>query len=308
MLPNLPHVQNSRPPHMSALHASSAHARAIPHASPAPPSSCARVPSASPSPVRTRSLASDCQSRAILRASLSLPAPRACVPLSPMPIAHRHAPASSLHSRAIARASLSLTFLRASAPASPMSSRLRLRASRYHEGRRCHERRDEGRARYHERDDPRDDGAGTRPKIVMPTFTGTDPDAWLSRAVQFFEINDVPRYERVQIAAYHLDGEVNVWWQWMMHKNHGEYMRWRDFKKELITRFGSSDYHDYNEALSRIKQVGSLRDYQKEFERIASRVRDWPEAALVGTFVGGLKAELAAEVRLERPGSMRAAI
>ncbi|CAA0819571.1 Unknown protein, partial [Striga hermonthica] len=49
-------------------------------------------------------------------------------------------------------------------------------------------------------------------------------------------------------------------------------------------------------------------DYQKEFERIASRVRDWPEAALVGTFVGGLKAELAAEVRLDRPGSMRAAI
>ncbi|CAA0810409.1 Unknown protein, partial [Striga hermonthica] len=177
------------------------------------------------------------------------------------------------------------------------------------------ERRDEDRRRRegrndrrHERDDPRDDGAGTRPKIVMPTFTGTDPDAWLSRAVQFFEINDVPRYERVQIAAYHLDGEANVWWQWMMHKNHGEYIRWRDFEKELITRFGSSDYHDYNEALSRIKQVGSLRDDQKEFERIASRVRDWPEAALVGTFVGGLKAELAAEVRLDWPVSMRAAI
>ncbi|CAA0843031.1 Unknown protein, partial [Striga hermonthica] len=163
-------------------------------------------------------------------------------------------------------------------------------------------------ARYHDRNDPRDDRAGTRPKIIMPTFTGTDPDAWLSRAVQFFEINDVPRYERVQIAAYHLDGEANVWWQWVVHKNHGEHMRWRDFEKELITRFGSSDYHDYNEALSRIKQVGSLRDYQKEFERIASRVRDWPEAALVGTFVGGLKAELAAEVRLDRPGSMRAAV
>ncbi|CAA0811047.1 Unknown protein, partial [Striga hermonthica] len=176
---------------------------------------------------------------------------------------------------------------------------------RYDEDRRRREGRDN---RLHERDEQLDERAGTRPKIVMPTFTGTDPDAWLSRALQFFEINDVPRYERVQIAAYHLDGEANVWWQWVMHKNHGEYMRWRDFEKELIMRFGSSDYHDYNEALSRIKQVGSLRDYQKKFERIASRVRDWPEAALVGTFVGGLKAELAAEVRLDRPGSMRAAV
>ncbi|CAA0828937.1 Unknown protein, partial [Striga hermonthica] len=112
----------------------------------------------------------------------------------------------------------------------------------------------------------------------------------------------------VQIAADHLDGEANVWWQWILHKNHGEHMRWRDFEKELITRFGSSDYLDYDEALSRIKQSGSLREYQKEFERIASRVRDWPESALVGTFVGGLKAELAAEVRLDRPGSMRAAM
>ncbi|CAA0824986.1 Unknown protein, partial [Striga hermonthica] len=178
----------------------------------------------------------------------------------------------------------------------------------YNEGRRRDERRDEGHARYHDRDDPRDERASMRPTIVMPTFTGTDPDAWLSRAVQFLKINDVPRYERVQIAAYHLDGEANVWWQWVVHKNHGEHMRWRDFEKELITRFGSSDYHDYNEALSRIKQVGSLKDYQKEFERIASRVRDWPEAALVGTFVGGLKAGLAAEVRLDRSRSMRAAI
>ncbi|CAA0825705.1 Unknown protein, partial [Striga hermonthica] len=110
---------------------------------------------------------------------------------------------------------------------------------------------------------------------------------------------------KVQIAAYHLDAEANIWWQWVLHKNQGEHMRWRDFERELIMRFGSSDYHDYNEALSRIKQVGSLREYQKEFERIASRVRDWPESALVGTFVGGLKAELAAEVRLDRPGSMR---
>ncbi|CAA0830099.1 Unknown protein, partial [Striga hermonthica] len=175
----------------------------------------------------------------------------------------------------------------------------------HRDGRRRDARRHEG---CHDRDEQVDERASTRSKIVMPTFTGTDPDAWLSRAVQFFEINDVPRYERVQIAAYHLDGEANVWWQWVMHKNHGEHMRWRDFEKELITRFGSSDYHDYNEALSRIKQVRSLREYQKEFERIASRVRDWPESALVGTFVGGLKAELAAEVRLDRPGSMRAAI
>ncbi|CAA0830167.1 Unknown protein, partial [Striga hermonthica] len=160
----------------------------------------------------------------------------------------------------------------------------------------------------HYRDERREERAYTRPKIIMATFTGVDPDAWLSRATQYFEINDVPRYERVQFAAYHLDGKANVWWQWILHKNHDEHMRWRDFERELITRFGSSVYYDYDEALSKIKQAGSLWDYQREFERIASRVRNWPESALVGAFVGGLKVELVAEVRMDRPRSMRASM
>lgn len=58
---------------------------------------------------------------------------------------------------------------------------------------------------------------------------------------------------------------------------------------------------DYDEALTHIKHTGSLRDYQKEFERLASRVIDWPEKALVGAFMGGLKPDLAAEVRVHRP-------
>ncbi|CAA0829019.1 cysteine-rich RLK (RECEPTOR-like protein kinase) 8, partial [Striga hermonthica] len=147
------------------------------------------------------------------------------------------------------------------------------RTTRHHGDRRAH-----GHRRHREKH------ASAKPKITMTTFEGVDPDAWLSRAVQFFEINEVHKSERVQIAAYYLDGEANTWWQWVSHvyKNKGEQIRWRDFEKELIARFGSIEYFDYDEALTRIRQTGSLRDYQKEFERIASRVRDWPEKALVG--------------------------
>ncbi|CAA0815832.1 Unknown protein, partial [Striga hermonthica] len=76
----------------------------------------------------------------------------------------------------------------------------------------------------------------------------------------------------------------------------------------LLTRFGTSNYHNYNEALTRIRQIGNLRDYLKEFERLACRVRGWPETVLVGAFIGGLKFYLAAEVRLERPETMHAAM
>ncbi|CAA0834998.1 Unknown protein, partial [Striga hermonthica] len=121
-----------------------------------------------------------------------------------------------------------------------------------------------------------------KPKLVLSTFTGADPDAWLNRAAQYFELNEIEGSDRVKYAAYYLDGEANVWWQWLtsVYRGRRQVIRWNDFERELLTRFGTSDYHNYNEALSRIRQTGSLRDYLKEFERLAYRVRGWPETAL----------------------------
>ncbi|KAF5442968.1 hypothetical protein F2P56_035573 [Juglans regia] len=55
---------------------------------------------------------------------------------------------------------------------------------------------------------------------------------------------------------------------------------------------------DYHETLSKIKQTGSLRDYQKEFEYLSTKIHEWSEKALIGTFVGGLKSVV-------RPRTMR---
>lgn len=46
----------------------------------------------------------------------------------------------------------------------------------------------------------------------------------------------------------------------------------------------------------------------KRIEKLASRVKDWPEKALVGAFIGGLKVELAAEIRVYRLKSYSEAI
>nr|TKR91578.1 hypothetical protein D5086_0000222020 [Populus alba] len=76
-------------------------------------------------------------------------------------------------------------------------------------------------------------------------------------------------------------------------------MTWEAFEEELWARFGPTDGEDFDEALSRIKQVGSLRDYQSEFEKLGNRVRGWTQKALVGTFMGGLKPEIAEGIRIQ---------
>lgn len=37
---------------------------------------------------------------------------------------------------------------------------------------------------------------------------------------------------------------------------------WKLFEEELWAKFGPTEYEDFDEALSKIKQVGCLRDYQ----------------------------------------------
>ncbi|CAA0808261.1 Unknown protein, partial [Striga hermonthica] len=200
----------------------------------------------------------------------------------------------------------------------------RLPPPRQRDQARQHEREqpegEERRREEHEREDDldRQSQASTyrerpkfdKPRITLSTFTGSDPDAWLHRAVQYFELNETDGPDRVRYAAYYLDGEANVWWQWLtrIYRKRQQIITWDVFERELLTRFGTSDYHNYNEALTRIRQTGSLREYIREFERLAFRVRNWPEDALVGAFIGGLKFDLAAEVWLERPDTMHDAM
>jgi hypothetical protein len=75
-----------------------------------------------------------------------------------------------------------------------------------------------------------------------------------------------------------------------------------------LARFGPTEYEDYDEALSHVKQKGSLQEYQKEFEKLANRVVGWPQKALIGTFLGGLKADILADVRKFKPRTLRETI
>jgi hypothetical protein len=83
---------------------------------------------------------------------------------------------------------------------------------------------------------------------------------------------------------------------------------WEVFKRELLVRFGPTEVEDYDEALTKIKQTGTLREYQQEFERLANRVEGWRQKALVGAFLGGLKSGIVSAVRMFKSKTLRDAI
>ncbi|KAK8522025.1 hypothetical protein V6N12_066595 [Hibiscus sabdariffa] len=80
------------------------------------------------------------------------------------------------------------------------------------------------------------------------------------------------------------------------------------FVEELWARFGPTDCEDFHEALSKIKEVGTLRDYQKEFEQLGNQVQGWSQHALVGMFMGGFRVEIVNGIRLFKPKTLKEVI
>ncbi|KAL5808308.1 hypothetical protein ACOSQ3_028999 [Xanthoceras sorbifolium] len=81
--------------------------------------------------------------------------------------------------------------------------------------------------------------------------------------------------QKVYLASYHLEGEANQWWRWL---------------QQLWARFGPTDCEDFDEAL------------------LGNRVHGWTQKALVGTFMGGLKVDIADCIRMFKPKSLKEAI
>lgn len=147
-------------------------------------------------------------------------------------------------------------------------------------------------------------------KLEFPRYTGDDPTKWFTKVSQFFEYQGTTEAQKIALASFHLEGEANQWWQWLRraYQEEGSLVTWETFANELWARFGPTECEDCDKALSRVRQTSSLRDYQKEFERLGNRVHGWTQKALMGTFMGGLKPEISEDIPMFKPRTLKEAI
>ncbi|RZR99275.1 hypothetical protein BHM03_00028789 [Ensete ventricosum] len=82
---------------------------------------------------------------------------------------------------------------------------------------------------------------------------------------------------------------------------------WRQFKSDLLIRFGSFEYENIDGELAKLRQTFTIQECQTRFERLSNQARDWLEKQLLGTFIEGLKPEIR-EVKARQPYTLTAAI
>ncbi|CAL1395724.1 unnamed protein product [Linum trigynum] len=146
-----------------------------------------------------------------------------------------------------------------------------------------------------------------RIKIDFPRFRGDeDPTTWVCRAEQFFEFYGTPEEEKVLLASIYLEGEAQLWLQVL--KDGDQQLTWDDMKRGLHTRFGPTQFEDFFGELTKLRQTGSVRDYQSQFEKLLVRAGRMTQAQQVSCFMSGLKLEIRTDVQVCKPATLTTAI
>jgi len=93
-----------------------------------------------------------------------------------------------------------------------------------------------------------------------------------------------------------MKGEALSWFKWM-YQNH-QLFDWSSFTKALELRFGPSTYANHQAELFKLRQTGSVSEYQAQFEKLENRVLGLPVDALLNCFISGLILEIRSEIAI----------
>ncbi|KAH0634234.1 hypothetical protein KY284_037020 [Solanum tuberosum] len=111
-------------------------------------------------------------------------------------------------------------------------------------------------------------------------FNGEDLRSWLFKIEQFFSMENVLAEEKIGVAALQLEGEAIQWHlSFMRYRQYLQPATWNDYVMALVERFGT-DFDDPMEEIKKVKQVGSVKDYQAIFEKNLTRVNLSQENAI----------------------------
>ncbi|XP_062028068.1 uncharacterized protein LOC133743955 [Rosa rugosa] len=138
-------------------------------------------------------------------------------------------------------------------------------------------------------------------RLEFGNFGGGDPVEWLNKAEQFFEFYKIPEDKKLAIATMHLTDKASD--RWFMFKHEFPYT-WQGLADLLMREFSGHNVIDYQAALARMSQTGSVEEYKEQFTKLSRRAPGFSQQVLLSCFLGGLKSEIRADVKAQKPRTL----
>ena len=111
---------------------------------------------------------------------------------------------------------------------------------------------------------------------------------------QFFKAAHVPDEEMVSITSMYLSGDAKLWWRTRTgddaESGRPQITTWETLKRELKEQFlPTNSAWLVRESLKRLKHMGSVREYVKEFSSIMLNIRNMSDEDKLFNFISGLQ-------------------
>ena len=130
---------------------------------------------------------------------------------------------------------------------------------------------------------------------------------------QFFKAGHVPDGKKVSITSMYLTGDAKLWWRIRMEDDvesgRPQITTWETLKKELKDQFlPTNTPWMAREALQRLRHIGSMREYVKEFSSLMLDIKNMSEEDKLFNFMSGLQGWAQTELRRQGVRDLPAAM
>lgn len=131
-------------------------------------------------------------------------------------------------------------------------------------------------------------------RIEMPVFCGEKSNAWVYKAVTYFDVHRLTELEKVEISICSFDPNTVDWFRYA-HKRKA-ILSWQEMKQRIFDRFQPSQEGNLMSRFLSIKQETTVAEYRKRCEIFSAPVPGLVEEVLENTFLNRLCATVKAEV------------
>lgn len=133
-------------------------------------------------------------------------------------------------------------------------------------------------------------------KVEMPVLDGAHPYSWIARAERFFRIGQHSMQMRMDIVSLSLEDDALSWYNYEVE--HRPFTYWFDFKKRMLARFAESYEKTPGKRLFGIRQTGTVAEYIREFQELATHLKV-EESQLEDIFFNGLQREYQEVIKMK---------
>lgn len=141
------------------------------------------------------------------------------------------------------------------------------------------------------------------PSFPFPSFTGDNPNLWITLAEQYFQTLAIHESYWVPMSILHFSGSAGIWLQSVRRKI--TVLDWISFTSLLSTRFGRDRHQLLIRQFYTIKQTSSVAEYIERFDVLMNHLVSYSDTThpfyFLTRFIEGLRADIRAVVMVQRP-------